>query len=199
MPKPPATCELETARLLLIPCSDEHLAGLNAVNSDPQVMRYLTGRPETLPETRSMIERVKTRWKQWGYSWWTIIERHSGEIVGAGCVQHLRRSGTEPDAACPLEIGWRIRRDKWGQGLATEAARAMADFAFERLRTDELYAVCDPENGASAAVMLKLGMRYRGLQEWYERQVATYAITGEEWRGARGSKAGKLPPEPNPP
>jgi RimJ/RimL family protein N-acetyltransferase len=175
---------LATERLLLVPCKDEHLSGLNAMNSDPEVMRYISGRPESLLETQSMIERVKARWTKWGYSWWTFIERQSSQIVGAGCIQNLRRSGAEPDAACPLEIGWRIRRDKWGQGIATEAARAMADFAFIRLRADVLYAVADPDNGASISVMVKLGMRYRGLEDWYTRKLATYEVTAEAWHNA---------------
>jgi RimJ/RimL family protein N-acetyltransferase len=173
---------LETERLLLVPCNDEHLSGLSTINSDPEVMRYISGRPETPAETQMMIDRVKARWTRWGYSWWTIIERHSGEIVGAGCIQNLRRGGPDPDPDCPLEIGWRIRRDKWAQGLATEAARAMADFAFVRLRADSLYAVCDPGNGASIAVMMKLGMRYRGLEDWYARRVATYEVAAAAWR-----------------
>jgi RimJ/RimL family protein N-acetyltransferase len=84
-----------------------------------------------------------------------------------------------------LEIGWRVRRDKRAQGIATEAARAMADFAFFRLRADVLYAVCDPENGASVSVMVKLGMRYRGLEDWYTRKLTTYEVTAEDWRNSR--------------
>jgi len=182
---PSFAAELETERLLLLPCADEHLSGLSAMNSDPEVMRYISGRPETPAETQAMIERVKTRWATWGYSWWTIIERQSHEIVGAGCIQNLRRGGEEPDGDCPLEIGWRVRRDKWAQGIATEAARAMADFAFARLDAPVLYAVCNPENRASSAVMIKLGMRYRGLEEWYARKLATYSITAEDYSTQR--------------
>jgi RimJ/RimL family protein N-acetyltransferase len=182
--RPSFATELETRRLVLVPCRDEHLNGLSAMNSDPEVMRYISGRPETLSETRAMIERVKERWAKTGYSWWTFIERQSGEIVGAGCIQNLRRGGAGPDTDCPLEIGWRVRRDKWAQGLATEAARAMGDFAFFRLHADVLYAVCDPENVASSSVMLKLGMRYRGLEDWYERKLATYEVTAQAWRSA---------------
>ena len=177
--------ELTTARLRLVPCSDEHLEGLNAVNSDPEVMRYLTGRTETLADTRAMIERVKARWAKWGYSWWTFIEHVSGEIVGAGAIQNLRKAGDEPDPACPLEIGWRVRRDWWRRGLAGEASVAMAQFAFERLAADTLYAVSHPDNSASMAVMVKLGMRYRGLEDWYAQPVATYEVTAEAWRAAR--------------
>ena len=177
--------ELTTARLRLVPCSDEHLEGLNAVNSDPEVMRYLTGRTETLADTRAMIERVKARWAKWGYSWWAFIEHQSGEIVGAGAIQNLRKAGDEPDPACPLEIGWRVRRDWWRRGLAGEAGVAMAEFAFDRLGADTLYAVSHPDNRASIAVMVKLGMRYRGLEDWYAQPVATYEVTAEAWRAAR--------------
>ena len=179
------SCELATARLRLVPCNDEHLEGLNALNSDPQVMRYITGRTETLAETRTMIERVKARWAKWGYSWWTFIERQSGEIVGAGAIQNLRKAGDEPDPACPLEIGWRVRRDWWRRGLAGEASLAMAEFAFARLGADTLYAVSHPDNSASMAVMVKLGMHYRGLEDWYARKLATYEVTAAAWRAAR--------------
>ncbi len=182
-----ATSDLHTERLHLFPFSDEHLDGLSAMNSDPEVMRYITGRAQTREETQWMIERVKERWERWGYSWWTLIERSSGEIVGAGCIQNLRRVGTEPDPECPLEIGWRLRRDRWGRGFASESARAMAEYAFTRLRAEVLYAVCDPDNFASARVMVKLGMRYRGLEDWYARKVAAYAITAQEWWQAKSA------------
>ncbi len=177
--------ELTTERLRLVPCSDEHLDGLSAMNSDSEVMRYLTARAQTRSETESMIERVKGHWAKWGYSWWTFIERQSGAIVGAGCIQNLRREGAEPDPSCPLEIGWRLRRDQWGRGFATEAARAMAEFAFTPLRAKVLYAVCHPENRASIAVMARLGMYFRGVEAWYGQKVATYEMTAADWHRAR--------------
>jgi RimJ/RimL family protein N-acetyltransferase len=188
----PVGYELETERLRLVPYSDEHLSGLSAINSDPEVMRYISGRAQTLAETQTAIERVRARWANRGYSWWTFIERESGEIVGAGCIQNLRRGGIEPDADCPLEIGWRIRRDKWGQRLATEAALAMADFAFFRLHAAVLYAVCDPANAASVSVMRKLGMHYRGLEDWYARKVATYEVSAESWHRAHPARSQSL-------
>lgn len=191
----PARVELSTERLRLVPYADEHLDALSELNADPEVMRYITGKPQTRAETQAIIERVKMRWETWGYSWWTIFERQSSEIVGAGCIQNLRREGTEPDLTCPLEIGWRIRRDKWGRGFATEAAHAMAEFAFTRLSADGLLAVCHSENGASIGVMVKLGMHFRGLEDWYSQKVTTFEITAEEWRRSR-SKVTR-PPGPS--
>ncbi len=174
---------LTTSRLRLEPFADEHLADMNAMNSDPEVMRYLSGKPETLDETRAIIDRVKARWIEIGYSWWALIDRDSGRFVGAGCLQNLRREATPlPDPDCPLEIGWRLRRDAQGRGLATEAATAIVDFAFDVRAADELLAVCDPDNTASASVMARLGMQPLGLQHWYGKDLTTYRIDAARWR-----------------
>ena len=174
---------LTTARLRLEPMDDAHVDGLNALNSDPEVMRYLSGKPETRAETVAMVDRVKARWREQGYSWWTAIERDTGAIVGAGAVQNLRREATLlPDLACPLELGWRLRRDRWGRGLATELALAIGDFAFDTLGAKEVYAVCDPANAASAGVMARLGMTHEGLQRWYGKDATTYRIEAAQWR-----------------
>ncbi|AZP12318.1 GNAT family N-acetyltransferase [Undibacterium parvum] len=167
---------LSSARLRLVPMNDSHFDGLFAMNSDPAVMRYITGKPDTPADTQAMIERVKARWLDCGYSWWSFFELDSEQIIGAGCIQHLGR-----DAANPLEIGWRLRQDKWGQGYASEAAECMASFAFDTLKTDLLCAVCQPENLGSAHVMKKLGMHYKGLERWYEMEVAVYQMTGSDW------------------
>ena len=172
---------LASARLRLEPFDDCHVDGLNALNSDEEVMRYITGRAQTREETIEMVDRVKTRWTQCGFSWWSFVELTSGEIVGAGCVQQLRKNQPDPDPAQPLEIGWRLRRDRWHRGLASEAAIVMADFAFKTLQADLICAVCHPDNAASAAVMNRLGMRYRGIESWYEKDLATYEMTPYEW------------------
>jgi len=168
---------LTTARLRLEPCDDRHLQGLHQVNRDPDVMRYITGRPDTLEDTQAMIDRVKARWADTGYSWWCFIELASEEVIGAGCVQHLGRERSNP-----LETGWRLRRDKWGHGYASEAAQRMAAFAFETLKGELLCAVCDPANTASSNVMKKLGMQYRRNERWYDMDTAVYDMTLADWR-----------------
>lgn len=191
--------QLATARLHLVPFDDTHVDGLQAINADPEVMRYIAARAETRAETALMVERVKQRWVDFGYSWWSFIDRHSGEIVGAGALQNLRREATPaPDPACPLEIGWRLRRDHWHRGLATEAARAIADFAFDRVGADALYAVCDPLNLASAAVMKRLGMHALGLQTWYGKPLATYYTSAAPWRQASAALQAAEPPPDQP-
>jgi RimJ/RimL family protein N-acetyltransferase len=159
-------------------------------------MRYISGRPETREETRAVIERVKRRWAEVGYSWWTFFERTTGEIVGAGCLQNLRRGSTpQPDPDCPMELGWRLRRDRWGRGYASEAGFAMGDFAFDAFRPDELLAVCDPANTASSGVMKRLGMHDRGLQHWYGKELATFGVAAAEWHANRTQRSARPAPD----
>ncbi|UVW27499.1 GNAT family N-acetyltransferase [Massilia sp. H6] len=168
---------LTTARLRLEPVCSGHYAGLRVLNSDPAVMRLINGKPETPEETTAMIERVQGRWRSIGYSWWSILEQESGELVGAGCIQHLGH-----DPANAHEIGWRLRPDRWGRGYASEAARRMAAFAFDALEAPLLVAICNPENSDSIRVMERLGMRYRGIETWNAQLVAVHDITAQAWR-----------------
>jgi RimJ/RimL family protein N-acetyltransferase len=167
---------LASARLRYEPIGDEHFAGLHAMNADAEVMRYVLGRPETPDETRAMIARVRTRWAEWGYSWWALLDRASGELVGAGGIQHLGR-----DRANPHEIGWRLRRASWGRGLATEAALTLAAYAFTVLDAPRLCAVRHPDNVASRRVMEKLGMQFTGMQEWDGARVPVHELTRADW------------------
>ncbi len=177
---------LHTLRLRLEPFAEVHLDGLHDMNSRPEVMRYISGKPETREQTVEAIARVRRCWAAWGTSWWAFIHLGSGRVAGAGCIQHLRREAVlpadlEPLRANPLEIGWRLHPDFWRQGLATEAAVRMAAFAFEDLAGEELLAVRDPDNVESSRVMDRLGMRYRGLEPWYGTTLATHVISRQDW------------------
>ncbi|WP_282610415.1 GNAT family N-acetyltransferase [Pelagibius sp. Alg239-R121] len=163
---------IETERLILEPFSPSHAETLNAMNADPEIMRYIGGRSvETLEETKAAIARVDARWKNLGYSWWAILHRKEKEIIGAACVQNLANN-----EGAPLEIGWRLKSEFQGQGFATEAGQAAIDFAFEHLGVDYLVAVAHPDNKASHRVMERLGMTYVGIEEHYDAPCVVYAL-----------------------
>lgn len=175
---------LHSERLRFEPMSDAHYAGLRVLNGDPEVMRYISGQPETPEQTRAVIARVQARWTAIGYSWWSLIEEHTDELVGAGCIQHLGH-----DPANDHEIGWRLRPDRWGRGYALEAAERMARFAFENLEAPLLCAICDPANARSARVMEKLGMRLRGHERWHDVPALAYQIDRAAWQARALSRA----------
>lgn len=189
---------LRTARLRLVPLSRQHLDGVHAMDSHPEVARYVDGEPATREQTIDWIDRVEHCWATWGFGWWALVEPNDAQVLGAGCIQHSRREAEFPLdpnelRSNPLEIGWRLRRDLWGQGLATEAAARMTQYAFERLQAPDLIAVTHPDNAASIRVMQRLRMRYRGLERWYGQLGATYFLLREDWPQGESS-ADSLPP-----
>ncbi|MFY7854993.1 MAG: GNAT family N-acetyltransferase [Rubrivivax sp.] len=177
---------LYTARLRLEPFENHHLDGLNAMNSQPEVARFLTGQPESREQTAAAIERVQRCWAAWGTSWWAFVDSTTSQLIGAGCVQYLRR---EPDLPSnlddlrgnPLEIGWRLHPHHWGRGFATEAAARMIDFAWANFPVASLLAVRHPDNIASERVMTRLGMRLRGIETWYGIALATHELQRDAW------------------
>lgn len=167
---------LETERLNLEPFQASHFDGLRAMESDPEIMRYISnGVVKTPEETWESIHRVTQRWEKYGFSWWAIREKTSGQIVGAACLQHLANI----DGA-PLEIGWRLIADFHGKGFATEAAKAIIEFAVEHIGATYLVAVAIPENTASQRVMQRLGMSYKGIEQHYDVPCVVYEWAIEE-------------------
>jgi RimJ/RimL family protein N-acetyltransferase len=177
---------LYTTRLRLEPIAEQHLDGLHAMDQMSEVMRYISGQPATRAQTAAWIAGVQRCWAAWGTSWWAFIEPTHGRVAGAGCIQYARHQAALPadlDSLRhnPLEIGWRLHPDFWRLGLATEAAKRMAAFAFESLAAPELIATCHPNNAASIRVMERLGMQLRGFEIWYGELGPTYLVSRENW------------------
>lgn len=153
-PGHPAT--LRTRRLILRPWRAEDREPFAALNADPEVGRYLAG---PIPRERSdaLVERVERHFERHGFGPWAI-ERIGGE----GFIGFTGLSFPEFEAAFTpcVEVGWRIARRHWGEGYATEAARAALDYGFGMLGLDEIVAFTVAENRASRRVMEKLGMQW---------------------------------------
>ncbi|WP_435339391.1 GNAT family N-acetyltransferase [Klebsiella aerogenes] len=164
--------DLETPRLKLEPFDDAHFSGLRVMDSDSGVMRYINkGIVKTPEETREGIRKVQARWIKYKFSWWVIKEKFSGMIVGAACLQHLANVDGEP-----LEIGWRLVTEHQGKGYATEAAKAIIDFAVEHVGATYLVAVADPENIPSLRVMQRIGMSYKAIEQHYDMPCVVYEL-----------------------
>jgi RimJ/RimL family protein N-acetyltransferase len=163
---------LITPRLRLEPFKNSHFEELYYLNSDFKVMQYITGRTVSLEETIEHMELVKKNWTNLGFSSWSFIERESNEFIGTGGFQYI-----EFNPANPIEIGWRLKTSKWNQGFATEAAKHMTQFIFNKINIDCLYALCHQENKLSERVMQRLGMDYFGIEQWYGLDVSVYKMT----------------------
>jgi RimJ/RimL family protein N-acetyltransferase len=125
---------------------------------DSEVMRFGDG-----VQTKEWIQRWLTNclehyYQQWGFGPYAVIEQSSREVIGYCGLFFFPDINGKPE----IEVGYRLARDKWGKGYATEAAQSVRDYAFHTLGVKRLIAMIDPENKASIRVARKLGMRYEG-------------------------------------
>ena len=148
--------ELRTERLFLTRLTAAHLEDLVRLDSDPEVMRYLNG---GVPTPREQIEtEVLPRIRAWDEQPFGFLAAYEREAFVGWF--HLRPSVFD---ASMLELGYRLRREAWGRGLATEGGRALVRYAFDDLDRRSVDACADPRNTASTGVMIKCGMHPVGV------------------------------------
>lgn len=147
---------IETNRLILRRFIMDDLDALYALYSDPDVRRYFPEGTLTYAETREELEwflHGHPRFPQLGL--WATILKETGQFIG--------RCGLLPwtiDGQREVEVAYLLDKKVWGQGLATEAAQAIAHYAFEQLRYRRLICLIDQENAASLRVATKIGMTF---------------------------------------
>ncbi len=162
---------LETSRLILREFSDEDVDALALVLSDRETMRFYPA-PYDRRGVQEWIARNRRRYAENGHGLWGMILKETGDLIGdcGLAVQSV-------DGRNEVEIGYHVRRDLWGQGLATEAARACRDFGFARLKVERLISLIRPENLPSRRVAEKNGMTVWKETIWRDLPHLVYAIT----------------------
>jgi RimJ/RimL family protein N-acetyltransferase len=147
---------LETDRLILRHLEPGDLDSLYALYSDPEVRRYFPEGTLTLEETKEELDwflHGHPRHPELGL--WATIHKPSAQFIG--------RCGLLPwtiDGVFEVEIAYMLGKDWWGQGLATEAALGIRDYAYETLKLKRLICLIDEDNQASIRVAEKTGMRF---------------------------------------
>jgi RimJ/RimL family protein N-acetyltransferase len=141
---------LETERLVLRGLTAEDFEPLAEFMADPEVARYLTGEPLSRADTWRGLATALGHWHLRGYGVWAVERKSDRAFMG-------RVGMINPEGWPGLEIGWTLGRLYWGEGYATEAARAAMAYAFATQKVDRLISCIDPDNLASQAVAKRLG------------------------------------------
>ncbi len=123
------------------------------MNADPRVMEFFV-ESTPLQRSREQATRMRDDLERNGYGWWVIERRDAPGFAGVAVLDVVRWDGFEPRH----EIGWRLPVHAWGQGFATEAARAVMQYAFDVLQWPEIIAITSRLNVRSMHVMERLGM-----------------------------------------
>jgi RimJ/RimL family protein N-acetyltransferase len=182
---------LQTERLVLRRFTESDVDNLVALDSDPDVMHYITGgRPTPREELRDdYIPTYLAYYRKYpGYGFWAVVEKSSDRFIGWF---HLRPGPDDPSDVA--ELGYRLRKSVWGKGYATEGARALIDRTFTEFDTRRVYATTMAVNIGSRRVMEKAGLTFVRTfhQDWPdpipgdEFGDVEYAQTRAEWAAAR--------------
>jgi RimJ/RimL family protein N-acetyltransferase len=161
---------IETERLLLRPWRNSDLAPFSTMNADPRVRRFFPSLL-TRKESDASVKLFRQSYKQDGFCFFAAELRATEKFIGFIGIERLpfRLPRVPQDA---VEIGWRLTPEVWGQGLATEGARAVLDFAFQRIGLQEVVAITVPTNLPSRRVMEKLGMTYDSRDDFDHLHIA---------------------------
>ena len=164
---------VETDRLLVREWTTVDAEAAFAVYGDPDVSRYLGGTGEPDPDVasrRERLARIVARYPEWnGLGFWAVVEKAGGEVIGGAELVPLE-GGPE------VEVGYHLRRDRWGRGYATEVTKALIAYGFERVGLDRIVAVAYPENVASHRVLLKAGLTHLGRRRAFGHDLESFAI-----------------------
>jgi RimJ/RimL family protein N-acetyltransferase len=149
-----AGTELRTERLLLRQWKVADLKPFAEMNSDPEVMEFLQG-PMERWKSDKMVDRISESFKWRGYGLWAVEVIDGPKFVGyVGLWDAFFDAPFTP----AVEVGWRLTRDAWGHGYATEAAQAAVAFGFSKIGLPEIVSFTATENLRSRAVMERIGM-----------------------------------------
>jgi RimJ/RimL family protein N-acetyltransferase len=145
---------METSRLHFRKINTCDLDALFLIVTDPDVMKYLgveAGALMSREEAKDTLEKMVDFWAEHGFGRWAVVNKADGKLIGLCGFRLLENTP---------ELFYMFDKASWGQGLATEAARAILSFGFDELGFERIVAVTRHENTASMRVMTKIGMRY---------------------------------------
>lgn len=145
---------IETSRLILRAWRKEDIEPFARINSDDRVMEYFL-KSLDYEETLAFYHRITDEFASCGFGLYAVEDKSDGNFIGYVGFHHI---AFDVDFAPGVEIGWRLRVESWGKGLATEAALACLEYGRDSLGLKEVYSFTSLPNKRSERVMQKIGM-----------------------------------------
>ena len=179
---------LQTERLTLVPLADEHLEWEVELDSDPEVMRFLSGLASTREEVEAgHARRMAVAQKVDGLGFWVGLV--DDEFVGWWTLQPAH-GPDQPDDPGVADLGYRLVQRQWRKGLATAGARELVRYGFDDVGLDRIIAQTLSVNAGSRAVMERIGLTFvrtfptsmSAAAEGIEEGEVEYEMTREQWK-----------------
>jgi RimJ/RimL family protein N-acetyltransferase len=182
---------IETPRLILREFVEEDWQEVHDYAKDMEVAKHMNWGPNTEADTREFIALAMTTAKEKPRRSYhlAVVSRHTGKVIGGAT---LRMLDAEPDSG---ELGYTFHPQTWGQGFATEVAKAFMAFGFLQLNLRRIWATCRPGNHSSFRILRKSGMRF---EEYLQNEKCVRGemvdsllcgVSREEWLRTRAAQA----------
>lgn len=177
---------IETQRLILRNWQDSDTEPFAALNQDPQVMEHFPS-VLTREETIAFIDKCKQHYSTYGYTLYACELKDNHQLIG---FVGLMYRADLPFSPC-VEIGWRLAKDYWGQGLASEAALKCLEIGFTEFNLAEIVSCTSTINKRSERLMQKLGMIHDAGGNFYHPKLpkehplslhVLYRINRNDWQ-----------------
>lgn len=153
---------IETPRLIIRELRPEDATQMFAMDSDPEVHKYLGNKPLTdIEEVHKVIAFVRQQYTDNGIGRWAVILKDTGEFIG--WTGYKRFTETVNNHVNHLDFGYRHARKFWGQGYAYEAAKAALDYGIDEMGFKDIYAMTDVDNKGSRRILEKLGFELKEI------------------------------------
>lgn len=177
---------LESPRIILKNFVETDFEYLVELDSDPEVMKYLSdGKPTSTTEAKEIIITVMKRAEELQHKLgvWIAFEKESQAFVGWF---HLRPDKSAPNDHRNLELGYRLKREYWRKGLATEVSKLLIEKAFLEFNADTVFANTMALNKGSRGVMEKVGMKFKCtfIEEQFpgvDKSAVRYSLSKSDW------------------
>ena len=159
-----------TSRLTLRPFTPADAVPLHRILNQPNIMQYFptTSAPD-MERVENLIERQIAQWKEHALGWWAVVPHGQDELIGWNGLQYL----PETDE---VEVGYLLSQPFWGQGFATEGAKAALEYGFVALGLKQIIGLTHPENTASQNVLKKCGLEFTYQAEYFGIQVFRFSL-----------------------
>ena len=144
----------ETERLKIREFESHDVQALSKILSDPDVMEFSSKGPLNEADTMGFIEWCIKSYQKYGYGQWAVIEKESGKLIGCCGLSHAT-----VDEVDEVEIGYRLDKEHWGKGLASEAASVVLALGFGTRIIESIVGIVAPRHRGSIRVLEKIGFR----------------------------------------
>ena len=169
---------LTTTRLIMRPLTSDDAESLHQIMAEPEVLHFFPNpAAPSLEQVSKMIAGQERHWHEHHYGWWGVTLRQTGRLIGWCGLQFLPE--TEE-----TEVAYLLAKSCWGQGLATEAARATLDFGFETLQLSRIIAIVHPDNLGSQRVAEKAGLAFLDRARYFQMECVRYVTTAASYQSS---------------